>query len=82
LRAAAVANLRNLLPDASTTGLGLLLSLRHEFPNEWSAFVNGMGDFTATLRGDHFPYLAQSRKISLRDLLLVLLNAQFEGAAA
>jgi hypothetical protein len=29
------------------------------------AFVNGTGHFTATLRKDHFPYLAQSRKISL-----------------
>ena len=51
---AAVANLKNLVADANATGLGFLLSLRHEFPSEWSAFANGIGDFTATLSKDHF----------------------------
>ena len=65
LRAAAVTNLNNLVADANGTGLGLLLSLRHEFPSEWSAFANGIGDFTATLTKDHFPYLAQNKTISI-----------------
>ncbi len=65
LRAAAVTNLRTLVADASATGLALLFSLRREFPSEWAAFVGGAGDFSATLRRDHFPYLAQSKAIGI-----------------
>lgn len=66
LRAAAGANVgQELVGDGSSAGLGLLFSLRHDFPGEWSAFVGGAGDFTATLREDHFPYLAHNRRISI-----------------
>jgi hypothetical protein len=65
LREAAVANLNDLVANAAETGLGLLFSLRRDFPSEWSAFVNGTADLTATLRKDYFPYLAHSRTISI-----------------
>jgi hypothetical protein len=65
LRSAAVAHLRDLVSESGDTGLGLLVSLRHDFPTEWSAFVNGTGDFIATLRKDYFPYLAQSKAIAI-----------------
>jgi hypothetical protein len=47
--------LNDLLQEASQSNLALLFSLRHDFPSEWSSFVNGTGDFTATIRKDFFP---------------------------
>jgi hypothetical protein len=46
-------------------GLFRLFSLRHDFPTEWSAFINGAGDFTATIRKDYFPYFTQGKKIKI-----------------
>lgn len=65
LRAAAVANLREPVADANAMSLGLLLSLRRDFPGEWSTFLNGTEDFTTILRKDHFPYLAQNKTIGI-----------------
>jgi len=45
---------------ANQSGLALLFSFRYDFPTEWSAFVNGSGDFAFTLRKDYFPYMAQN----------------------
>lgn len=56
--------LKDLFEQANHAGLSLLLSLRHDFPTEWSAFVNGTGNFTATIRKDYFPYFAQGKKIT------------------
>jgi hypothetical protein len=49
----------DLFQEASQANLALLFSLRHNCPTEWSAFVNGTGDFTATIRRDYFPYFTQ-----------------------
>ena len=46
----------------------LLFSLRHDFPTEWSAFVNGTEDFTATIRKDFFPYFTQGKAITVTGL--------------
>jgi len=54
-----------LFQEASQSNLALLFSLRHDFPTEWAAFVNGTGDFTATIRKDHFPYFTQGRTITI-----------------
>ena len=43
----------------------LLFSLRHDFPTEWSAFVNGADDFTAKIRRDYFPYFTQGAAITI-----------------
>lgn len=50
--------------------LALIFSLRHDFPTEWSAFVNGAGDFTATIRKDYFPYFTQAKTITIAGLEL------------
>jgi hypothetical protein len=62
-------------PDGSN--LALLFSLRHDFPTEWSAFVNDKQKkpFTATIKQDYFPYfvlsnLARGKKISILALEL------------
>lgn len=45
--------------------LALLFSMRHDFATEWSVFVNGTSDFTATIRKDYFPYFAQGKTITI-----------------
>jgi hypothetical protein len=45
--------------------LALLFSLPHDFPTEWSTFVNGAGDFTATIRKDYFPYFTHGKTITV-----------------
>src|SRR5262245_49876078 len=44
--------------------------MRHDFPTEWSAFVNGEGDFGATIRKDYFPYFTQGKPITVVGLEL------------
>ena len=51
------AALDGLFQEANQSNLALLFSLRHDFPSEWSAFVNGGNDFSATIRKDYFPSL-------------------------
>jgi hypothetical protein len=55
---------------ANEDGLWVLLSLRHEFPTGWSAFVNGDGNFTATVLASHFPYFAQQKQITITGMEL------------
>jgi hypothetical protein len=54
--------LDELFQEANRAGLALLLSLRHDFPSEWSAFANGTGDYIATIRKNYFPYFAQANQ--------------------
>ncbi|MEV6596689.1 hypothetical protein AB0M36_07450 [Actinoplanes sp. NPDC051346] len=70
LRDAALAAVEDILALPDGSGLGVLLSLRHDFPNEWSAFLHGAADFSAVVRRMHFPYLAQGRKITIHGLEL------------
>lgn len=65
LRSSAVAHLHSLVGEAGTSGLGLLLNLRHDFSTEWTAFLRGTGDLTIKISKDNFPYLAQSRTINI-----------------
>ncbi|MBX9895652.1 MAG: hypothetical protein K2Y09_10810 [Nitrosomonas sp.] len=51
--------------SALDAGFALLLNLRHDFPSEWAAFVNGAGDFTATIRKDYFPYFTLNQTITI-----------------
>jgi hypothetical protein len=49
----------------------VLLSLRHDFPNEWASFVNSVdpaASFTATIRKDYFPYFTQGKRITINNL--------------
>jgi hypothetical protein len=52
----------------SSGNLTLLFSLRHDFPTEWSAFVSGAANFVATLRMEHFPYMAQGLTLTVDGL--------------
>jgi hypothetical protein len=54
-----------LFQQAGQANLALLFSLRHDFPTEWSAFVNSAGDFSATIRRYHFPYFTQGKTITI-----------------
>lgn len=54
-----------LFQQANQANLALLFSLRHDFPTEWAAFVNGKGDFTATIRKDYLPYFTQGKQITI-----------------
>lgn len=62
--------LQELLQPVNQSNLALLFSLRHDFPTEWAAFVNGAGDFTATIRKDFFPYFTQGKSITIAGLEL------------
>lgn len=66
----ATTELLQMLDTANQSGLALLFSLRYDFPTEWSAFVNGSGDFAFTLRKDYFPYMAQSGPLTVDALTL------------
>lgn len=48
----------------------LMFCLRYDFPTEWSAFVNGNGNFAVTLQKSYFPYMVQSAKVSISNLAL------------
>ncbi len=60
--------LDGLFGTASQSNLALLFSLRHDFPTEWAEFVNGTGNFTATIRKDYFPYFMQGKTITITGL--------------
>jgi hypothetical protein len=66
----ATAALQDLFQEATQTPLALLFSLRHDFPNEWSKFVNAKdgSPFSATIRRDYFPYFTQGKAISVNGL--------------
>ena len=59
------AALEAIFQEANQSNLALLFSLRHDFPTEWSTFVNGAGDFTTVIRKDYFPYFMQAKKITV-----------------
>jgi hypothetical protein len=52
-------------PAASGAELALLFGLSHDFPTEWSAFVNGVGDFSVAIPRDYFPYFTEGRPMTL-----------------
>jgi hypothetical protein len=56
-------------PGASLNGanLALLFSLPHDFPTEWSAFVNGSGDLSIKIQRDYFPYFTHPKTINLSE---------------
>jgi Tc toxin complex TcA C-terminal TcB-binding domain len=68
LAAQATKELQATLAAASQSGLGLLFSLRYDFPTEWSAFVNGSGDYSVTLRKNYFPFMVQGMSLVIDSL--------------
>ncbi len=47
---------------AGQSGQMLLFCLCYDFPTEWSAFVNGSGNFQLVLQRSYFPYAVQSAR--------------------
>jgi hypothetical protein len=71
LAAQATTELTGMLDTAGQSSQALLFCLRYDFPTEWSAFVNGTGDFTVTLDKQFFPYSVQTaRKLTVDGLTL------------
>ena len=67
--------LNELFQEASQSNLGLLFSLRQDFPAEWAAFVGGAGtQFTATIRKDLFPIFTQGKAVEITRLELYAQN--------
>jgi len=55
--------------SGSTPTLGLMLSLRHDFPTQWYAFTTGgSADFRAPLTMDYFPYAVQDATLSIESI--------------
>jgi hypothetical protein len=62
LGAQATKELAQMLDTAGQSGQALMFCLRYEFPTEWSAFINGSGNFQVVLEKQYFPYIAQGAK--------------------
>jgi hypothetical protein len=60
--------LDNLFAEASASGanLALLFSVPHDFPTEWSAFVNGNQDLSIIVGRDYFPYFVTGKQLTLQ----------------
>jgi hypothetical protein len=63
-------SLEDVLQQTNQSNLALMISLRYDFPTEWSAFANGTTDFKATIRKDFFPYFTQGKPINITGLEL------------
>jgi Tc toxin complex TcA C-terminal TcB-binding domain len=71
LAAQATKELTAMLDTAGQSSQALLFCLRYDFPTQWSAFVNGAGDFAVTLEKQFFPYSVQSAaKLTIDSLTL------------
>ena len=62
--------LESIFQKASQSNLALLFSLSHDFPTEWSAFINAKGksNFAVKIRKDHFPYFTQGEAVITIDM--------------
>jgi Tc toxin complex TcA C-terminal TcB-binding domain len=74
----ATKSIEEFVADAKASGLALLFSLPHEFPNEWHKFTatGSAANFEATVRRDHFPYLTQGRDIQIGPIQLHAIDVQ------
>ena len=66
----ALTEMRQMLSTENQSGLALLFSLRHDFPTQWSAFVNGEDDFAVRVNKELFPYMVQSEALAIDALEL------------
>jgi hypothetical protein len=62
------AALGDVFQQTTPSNLALFFSLQHDFSTEWSAFVNGAGDFSATILKDYFPYFTQGKAITINTI--------------
>lgn len=78
LRQEAEMSVRQLMEDVSVSELTQLFSLNHEFSSEWQRFVtsNENSNFSATIKKEYFPYLAQNGDITIIGIELYALEGQ------
>ena len=62
LAAAATKELIAMLDAAGESRQSVMFALKYDYPSEWSAFVNGAGDFAAAVTRQMFPYAVQSAR--------------------
>jgi hypothetical protein len=75
LASQAITELAQMLDATGQSSQALMFCLRYDFPTEWSAFVNGTGNFQMTLEKQYFPYVVQSaRVLTIDDLTLYAAN--------
>lgn len=55
-------------------GLIRVLSLKHEFPNEWYHALNGDGNMILEIRQEHFPFFAKRNSFAIDGLELKIWN--------
>jgi Tc toxin complex TcA C-terminal TcB-binding domain len=67
-RAKTVQTVNDLFGAPTAAPLAMLFSLPHDFPVEWSAFVNGAADFRADIRRDYFPYFTLGKNLTVTSL--------------
>jgi len=70
LARAAVGQLSNMVEQAETSELAIMLNLKYDFPTEWNLFLNESGGFSANIKRDYFPYITQGRNISITEISL------------
>ena len=63
------------LIKGDSSGLATLFSLPHDFPAEWTAFVNGKGDLAVPIGPNLFPYLAQGKHVLIDGLIAFALGS-------
>ncbi len=70
LKDKAAANVAVVVGAAEASGLALLFGLSSEFSVEWHRFVTGDGDFTTTVKRDHFPYFTSDMDVAVTGIYL------------
>ena len=63
LSSQATKELKTMLATLGQSSQALMFNLRYDFSMEWSAFVNGTGNFAVTLQRDYFPYMCKGQRL-------------------
>jgi hypothetical protein len=78
LGAKAAEYLEDLVADANAAGLGLLFSLKHDFPSEWQKFVTANANsptpnvpFSAKVKRNYFPYFTQGKDVVVNSIQIL-----------
>lgn len=70
MRDKATEHLQEIVSEANSSGLALLLTMRQEFSTEWHRFVTGTDNFKALVKREYFPYFTQGKDITIDSIQL------------
>ena len=78
LKGKAEERIKEIVEDAQSSGLVRLFSMEHDFSNEWHRFVvsDQNDNFTATIKKEYFPYIAQGFDIIVSQIQLFSIKNQ------